>query len=62
MNQVYKVVTREFGEFIGKFVNREDNGNLLFKVIDGGIDYRETYKMRPSLGRYYEYKPKLVEF
>lgn len=62
MNQVYKVVTREFGEFIGKFVNREDNGNLLFKVIDGGIDYRETYKMRPNLGRYYEYKPKLVEF
>jgi hypothetical protein len=60
--KVYKVNHQDFGEFIGKFIRKRENGELSFIVIYGGIDFRLKIDMRPGLARYYEYKPTSVEF
>jgi hypothetical protein len=60
--KVYKVNHQEFGEFIGKYLMKKDDGKLVFLVIHGGLDYRDKFSTRPGLARYYEHKYNKIEF
>ena len=59
--KVYKINHQEFGEFVGKYLMKKENGKLVFSVIHGGIDFRDKFDTRPGLAKYYEHKPTKVE-